>query len=214
MVTKGLLVRLEAKPGKDHAVEEQLATAVPLVDDEPGTSAWFGVRLGRSKYAIFDVFPDEEGRAAHLNGAVAAALRERADELFARAPDVVPIDVLADKLPGATTATVTKGLLLTWAPRSGHEEHVAAFLRGAQPIVAAEPGTIAWFAIRLPDGRYGIFDVFASTRGRSAHLTGRVPREIAKNALSLLGSVPRMAMLDVLGAKLPRPQARASTAPL
>jgi quinol monooxygenase YgiN len=100
MVTVGLLVRLEAKPDREEEVAEFLQGALPLVDQEPATTAWFAVRLGPSTFAIFDVFPDHAGRKAHLSGAVAAALLERAPELFAEPPAIEELDVLAAKLPG------------------------------------------------------------------------------------------------------------------
>jgi quinol monooxygenase YgiN len=99
MTTKALLVPLVAKPGKESEVEEFLRSALPLVEQEPGTTAWFAIRFGPSRFGIFDAFPDEEGRQAHLSGAVAAALMERAGELFAEPPDIQQIDVLTDKLP-------------------------------------------------------------------------------------------------------------------
>jgi hypothetical protein len=49
---------------------------------EPATIAWFGVRFGPSIFAIFDAFPDEAGRQAHLAGKVAAALMAKAGELL------------------------------------------------------------------------------------------------------------------------------------
>ena len=75
MDTRGLLVRLEVVPGKDAEVEAFLQSAVPAVRAERGTTAWFALRFGRSEYGIFDVFPDDAARDAHLAGAVAAALR-------------------------------------------------------------------------------------------------------------------------------------------
>lgn len=100
MVTVGLLVTLEAKPGQEAAVEHFLDQGRPLVDQEPETTAWFAIRLGPSTFGIFDVFPDDAGRDAHLTGQVAAALSERADELFAQPPAIEKLDVLAAKLPG------------------------------------------------------------------------------------------------------------------
>jgi quinol monooxygenase YgiN len=99
-VSVGLWVPLEAKPGKEEDVAEFLRSAQPLVEDEPGTIAWAAVRLGDSRFAIFDVFEDDAGRQAHLNGKVAAALMERADELFASPPEIDQVNVLAAKLPG------------------------------------------------------------------------------------------------------------------
>ncbi|MEA2277831.1 MAG: hypothetical protein QOI62_1682 [Solirubrobacteraceae bacterium] len=99
MVTVGLLVRMEAKVGHEMDVENFLKEALPLVDDEPKTLTWFALRLGPSTFAIVDAFPDEEGREAHLDGKVAAALMERASELLAEAPSIAKFDVLAAKLP-------------------------------------------------------------------------------------------------------------------
>ena len=99
MVTTGLIVRLEARAGKEDAVAEFLRSAVPLVEGEPQTIAWFAVRLGPSSFAIVEVFPDDGGRQAHLAGPVAAALMANADELLSEPPDIQPVDVLAEKLP-------------------------------------------------------------------------------------------------------------------
>ncbi len=74
MVTVGLLVQFEALSGKEDEVERFLAGALPMVEDEPATTAWFAIRLGPSTFGIFDVFPDESGRDAHLSGRVAEAL--------------------------------------------------------------------------------------------------------------------------------------------
>ncbi|CAM5681762.1 hypothetical protein MAUB1S_00036 [Mycolicibacterium aubagnense] len=98
MVTKALLVRLEAKAGQERAVEEFLLSALPLVEREPDTKPWFAVRLGPSTFGIIDAFPDESAREAHLGGAVGKALAERADELFSSPPDISYLDVLAAKL--------------------------------------------------------------------------------------------------------------------
>ena len=100
MVSKGLLVRLEAKSGKEAEVEEFLRSAVPLVQQEDATTAWFAIRFGQSEFGIFDVFPDEAGRDAHLTGAIAKALMANASTLLAKPPSIEKIDVLADKLPG------------------------------------------------------------------------------------------------------------------
>ena len=105
MVTVALLVRLEAKPGKEAAVEAFLRGGLPLAQAEPATTAWFAIRMGESEFGIFDVFPDESGRDAHLSGAVAAALMQKAPELLAEPPRIEKIDVLAHKLPDAASAT-------------------------------------------------------------------------------------------------------------
>lgn len=98
MVNKALLVRLEAKSGKEEAVAEFLRSALPLVEQEPGTRPWLAVRFGPSTFGIVDAFPDDDARDTHLNGPVGTALAERADELFAVPPEISRLDVLADKV--------------------------------------------------------------------------------------------------------------------
>lgn len=99
MVNVSLLVRLEAKPGKEKEVESFLRGALPLVMEEPTTTAWFGIRLGPSTFGVFDAFEDDSGRQAHLSGRVAAALMAKAGELFSKPPLIERVDVLAAKLP-------------------------------------------------------------------------------------------------------------------
>src|SRR5579862_9202789 len=99
MVKVGLLVRLEAKSGKEDEVAKFLSGALPLAQSEPATTAWFAIRLGPSTFGIFDVFPDDGGRQAHLSGPIAAALMAKAADLLAEPPSIEKVDVLAAKLP-------------------------------------------------------------------------------------------------------------------
>jgi quinol monooxygenase YgiN len=101
MVKTALLVRLEAKPGKEAAVEDFLRGGLAVVNEEPATVAWFAIRLGPATFGIFDAFPDEAGRQAHLSGRVAAALMAKASELLAQPPVIEKVEVLAAKLPGS-----------------------------------------------------------------------------------------------------------------
>jgi len=99
MVKVALFVRLEAKPGKEKDVEQFVLGGLPLVEAEPATIAWFGIRLGPSTFAIFDAFPDEAGRQAHLAGKVASALMAKAGDMLSIPPSIENIDILAAKLP-------------------------------------------------------------------------------------------------------------------
>jgi quinol monooxygenase YgiN len=104
MVKVALYVRLEAKPGKEADVERLIRSSLPIVEKEPGTTAWFGIRLGPSTFGIFDAFRDEEGREAHLAGVVAASLMAKAPDLLKKTPVIERVDVLAAKLPDARMA--------------------------------------------------------------------------------------------------------------
>lgn len=97
--TVGLLVTMQAKPGREADVEAFLDAGRSLVDEEPATIAWFAIRLDDSTFGIFDVFPDDAGRDAHLSGRVAEALMAQAPDLFSGSPQIQKVDVQASKLP-------------------------------------------------------------------------------------------------------------------
>ncbi len=97
-ITKALLATLEAKPGREQDVANFLKAGLPIVQDEPATITWFAIQFGPTTYGIFDAFPDDAGRQAHVNGQIPKLLQENAD-LFAQAPDFKMLDVLAVKLP-------------------------------------------------------------------------------------------------------------------
>jgi len=96
-----ILALLNAKPGKEKDVEEFLKSALPLAEREPATTSWYVVKLGPTKFGIFDTFKDEAGRNAHLRGEIAKALFARAAELLASPPLVEQLEILASKAPGA-----------------------------------------------------------------------------------------------------------------
>lgn len=99
MVSVALLVRLEANPGKEAEVENFLKSGLAIVQDEPETTAWFAIRMGSATFGIFDAFPTDAGRQAHLSGRVAAALMAKAPDLLAKPPVIEKVEVLAAKLP-------------------------------------------------------------------------------------------------------------------
>ncbi len=99
MDTKALLVRLEAKPGQEQAVADFLHGGLQLAQAEPATTTWFALRFGPSTFGIFDTFPSDEGRQAHLLGEVAKALMAQAPDLFSAAPSIEQVDLLAVKMP-------------------------------------------------------------------------------------------------------------------
>jgi quinol monooxygenase YgiN len=98
MVHVALLARLEAKPGKEDEVAQLLKGALQLANAEPATTVWFALKLGPSTFGIFDAFPDEAGRQAHLAGPIAAALMAKAPDLLAQPPQIERVEVLAAKL--------------------------------------------------------------------------------------------------------------------
>jgi hypothetical protein len=124
MVDVALFVKLEAKLGKEEEVARFLRDALSVVQDEPATAAWFAIRLGPSTFGIFDAFPDESGRQAHLSGSLASALTARASELFANPPAMVQADVLAAKLPSQTTDEGVRSARPRKIRSNGSEEQI------------------------------------------------------------------------------------------
>jgi quinol monooxygenase YgiN len=91
----GLLVRLEARPGKDAEAEAFLKSAQPLARDEKGTLKWYAIKLGPGKFGIFDTFANEGSRNAHLTGEIAKILGAKANELLAIPPQIEKVEILA-----------------------------------------------------------------------------------------------------------------------
>lgn len=92
-----LLVRLKAKAGKEQALSDFLKSALPLAQEETGTISWYALQIGPATFGVFDTFETEEGRDAHLNGPIAAALMAKAPELLAADPVIEKVALLAVK---------------------------------------------------------------------------------------------------------------------
>ena len=98
-VTKALVVRMTARAETRDEVARFLAGAVDLANAEAGTTVWFALRTDDSTFWIVDAFPSEAERQAHLDGQIAKALLENAERLLTGAPEILPADVLAAKVP-------------------------------------------------------------------------------------------------------------------
>ena len=196
MITKALLFRFESQTDED-TMDSFLETLSADVSWEKQTQAWFGIRYMRGEFGVFSCFDDEAAREAHLAGAAAATFFAAEKRLMTAAPRTTPIEILGSKMP-KVLENVTKGLVLRFKAKPGKEAEVAQFLRDAKTYADAEPGTLAWFANQYDETHFGIFDVFADNAARFAHLTGHIPRELAKNAFTLLGGMPEMHLVDVM----------------
>jgi quinol monooxygenase YgiN len=97
MVKVALLVRLRAKPGKESAVEQLLTSGLSIVQEERDTPQWFALKFDASTFGIFDAFPTDAARQAHLAGRLASALMAKAPEVLAEPPSIERVDVLAAK---------------------------------------------------------------------------------------------------------------------
>jgi len=96
-VDRGLLALLEAKPGKGDELGDFLKRGRELAVAEDGTVTWYALKITDTTYGIFDTFEGEEGRQAHLNGQIPAALGQVGPDLLATDPDIKTVDVIAVK---------------------------------------------------------------------------------------------------------------------
>jgi len=96
-VRYGILAALEAKPGRGDDLAAFLTKGRELAVAETGTVTWYAFKISDTTYGIFDTFEDEDGRQAHLNGQIPAALGTVAHDLLAAAPDIRTIDIVAVK---------------------------------------------------------------------------------------------------------------------
>jgi quinol monooxygenase YgiN len=98
MLSVGLFVRLEAKPGKEEEVAAFLKQGLQLSMQETTTPLWFALRLGPSTFGVFDAFTNENGRQAHLNGAIAKALFANAPHFLSAPPSIEKTEILGAKV--------------------------------------------------------------------------------------------------------------------
>jgi quinol monooxygenase YgiN len=98
-VTKGLLVRLEVRPGREADLEAALRASLAAVLKEPDTTAWLAIRLGPTSFAVVDAFPDDAGRQFHLDAGKIRITDKAFTEMLAGPPSITHYDIVAAKLP-------------------------------------------------------------------------------------------------------------------
>ncbi len=106
-----------------------------------------------------------------------------------------------DTLATRPDAALHYGIYVDLYAKPGREEELVAFLQSARPIVATEDQTIDWYAIRLGDSHFAIFDTFRDEEGREAHLVGKVAQALAERAPELLASQPVIRKAEILASK-------------
>ena len=96
---------------------------------------------------------------------------------------------------------VELGILAILEARPGKGDELAAFLKAGRDIAVAEQGTVTWYAFKISDTRYGIFDTFETEDARQAHLSGQIPEALGQVADDLLAAAPDIRTVDVLAVK-------------
>ncbi|WP_433891251.1 putative quinol monooxygenase [Streptomyces sp. CA-111067] len=97
--------------------------------------------------------------------------------------------------------TVKYGLLVQLEAQAGKADELAAFLEQGQALAEAEPDTVTWYAFRIDEQRFGIFDTFESEDGRQAHLSGPIAAALGEVAGTLLAKAPDIQPIGLIAAK-------------
>jgi quinol monooxygenase YgiN len=96
---------------------------------------------------------------------------------------------------------VTLGLLAQLEAKPGRGDDLAAFLEKGRELAVAEEGTVTWYAFKIDDTHYGIFDTFETEEARQAHVNGEIPKALGEVGDDLLAAAPEIRPIDLLAVK-------------
>ena len=97
--------------------------------------------------------------------------------------------------------TVTLGILALLEAKPGKGDELAAFLKSGRDLAVAEEGTVTWYAFKISDTSYGIFDTFATGDARTAHINGQIPAALAQVSADLLARAPDIQPVNLVAVK-------------
>ena len=97
--------------------------------------------------------------------------------------------------------TVTLGILALLEAKAGKGDELAEFLKAGRELAVAEEGTVTWYAFKISDTSYGIFDTFATGDARTAHINGQIPAVLAEVSADLLARAPDIQPVSLLAVK-------------
>ncbi len=97
--------------------------------------------------------------------------------------------------------SVDRGLLALLEAKPGKGAELAAFLQQGRELAVAEAGTVTWYAFKISDTTYGIFDTFETEDDRQAHLNGQIPAALGQVGPDLLATDPDIKLVDVIAVK-------------
>jgi quinol monooxygenase YgiN len=96
---------------------------------------------------------------------------------------------------------VTVGLLALLEAKPDKGPDLAALLKSGRALAVAEEGTVTWYAFKISETTYGIFDTFETEDGRDAHLGGEIPKALAQVGPELLAKDPDIRMVEIVAVK-------------
>ena len=197
---KALFVEIEAKAGAEAEITGFLQGALETAESEPDTRDWYALRFDDSHFAVFDTFDGNLGRLKHLAGGIGRSLVVKSMSSLTGLPDITSAELVAAKLPTGDVAP-HHALYVPIETRLGQGRDFGEFLVGARGMVEDEPGTIAWYALRIGPNRFAIVDFFADEAAREAHLQGAVAQGLAQQVGRYLDTMPEIRHAAVLASK-------------
>ena len=97
--------------------------------------------------------------------------------------------------------TVTVGILALLEAKPDKAGELADFLQQGRELALAEPQTVNWYAFKVDEVTYGIFDTFETPAGREAHLAGEIAKALTAAAPDLLAKDPDIRPVDIVAIK-------------
>lgn len=199
-----LLVRIKACSGHEKAVADFLRAGLALAQAEKETISWYALQFSSNTFGVFDTFPTESGRDAHLSGAIGSQLPGLVQKGIIEAPQVEKVNILASKLTHAKSGDNQVALVVRVTPfSSGYSSAVNDFLIAGLPLAQEEIATNTWYALKFSDGTYGVFDTFPNDAGRQAHLNGRIGSQLPGLVEKKVIQPPAVENVQLLAVKLP-----------
>lgn len=97
--------------------------------------------------------------------------------------------------------SVKFGLLALLEAKPDKGDDLGRFLEGGRALAVAEEGTVTWYAFKVTDTTYGIFDTFETEAARQAHLDAEIPKALGEAAPDLLANDPDIRPVDIVARK-------------
>jgi len=97
--------------------------------------------------------------------------------------------------------SVTVGLLVLLEAKPDKSDALGEFLAQGRSLALDEPATVTWYAFKVDDQTYGIFDTFEAEDGREAHLAGEIAKALMAAAPDLLAKDPDIRKVDIVAVK-------------
>jgi quinol monooxygenase YgiN len=97
--------------------------------------------------------------------------------------------------------SVRLGILALLEAKPGKGDELGAFLESGRAIAVAEAGTVTWYAFKISDTSYGIFDTFETDDALQAHLDGQIPQALGQVGPELLAADPDIRTVEIVAVK-------------